>query len=160
MLFNFRHCHVVTFFFMFGYLFVFRLTDKFGLPPPSGQTNLIEMVIVLRVVGVAFEVNGSYLAMKKLKQKETKEVEGSVSDKDIIAKDGKDEGARQRKVKGQDVKDKKEHDNKPEKDDDFVELIDPEFIDLFHYTFNYIGLLTGTVYNIINFNLMICTRLL
>lgn len=53
---------------MFGYLFFFRLADKFGLTLPSGQTNLLEMIIVLRVVGVAFEINGSWLATVKAKK--------------------------------------------------------------------------------------------
>lgn len=90
---------------MFGYLFFFRLADKFGFSLSSGQTNLIEMIIVLRVVGVAFEINGSWLAMKNKKEESIK--------------------------------------NEKEKDDDFVEIINPDLSDLFHYSFNYIGLLTG-----------------
>lgn len=93
---------------MFGYLFFFRLADKFGLPLSSGQTNLIEMIIVLRVVGVAFEINGSWLAVGKAKKNENKD---------------------QKEVKT--------------KDDDFLEIINPDIQDLFHYSFNYIGLLTG-----------------
>lgn len=67
------------------------------------------MIIVLRVVGVAFEINGSWLAVGKAKKNENKE------------------------------------ENKEEKvkDDDFLEIINPDFQDLFHYSFNYIGLLTG-----------------
>ncbi|XP_013199840.2 lysophospholipid acyltransferase 7 [Amyelois transitella] len=114
-----RYSHVVTFFFMFGYLFFFRLSDKFGLPPPSGQTNLIEMIIVLRVVGVAFEMNGSWLAMGKKKKNEHA---------DLISKDGK------------------------EKDDEFLEIINPNLVDLVHYTFNYVGLLTGPYYRYRTFN--------
>lgn len=94
---------------MFGYLIIFRLSSKFGLKGSSGQTNLIEMIIVLRVVGVAFEMNGSWLAMAKKKEQESSEKESEPK----------------------------------AKDDDFVELINPESIDLFHYCFNYIGLLTG-----------------
>ncbi|XP_068631762.1 lysophospholipid acyltransferase 7-like [Battus philenor] len=107
-----RYCHIVTFFFMFGYLFFFRLADKFGLPLSSGQTNLIEMIIVLRVVGVAFEINGSWLGVGKAKKKEHKDVEI----KEI------------------------------ERDDEFIEIINPCFGDLFHYTFTYVGLLTGPYY--------------
>lgn len=95
---------------MFGYLFFFRLADKFGFPLSSGQTNLIEMIIVLRVVGVAFEINGSWLAVGKAKKNKEDKVEA-----------------------------KKE----TEKDDEFLELINPSLEDLFHYSFNYIGLLTG-----------------
>lgn len=91
---------------MFAYLFFFRLSDKFGLPLPTGQSNLIEMILVLRVVGVAFEMNGSWLAMGRKKRSEDVEVRN-------------------------------------DKDADFVELINPSLEDLLHYSFNYIGLLTG-----------------
>ncbi|CAH0719432.1 unnamed protein product, partial [Brenthis ino] len=109
-----KYCHVVTFFLMFGYLFFFRLADKFGFSLSSGQTNLIEMIIVLRVVGVAFEMNGSWLALAKTKNKDEKEDQKEKSVKD--------------------------------RDDDFLELINPNIVDLFHYSFNYIGLLTGPYY--------------
>ncbi|XP_063824859.1 lysophospholipid acyltransferase 7-like [Ostrinia nubilalis] len=115
-----RYCHIATFFLMFGYLFFFRLADKFGLPLSSGQTNLIQMIIVLRVVGVAFEINGSWLAMTK-KKKEEKDV----PPESVVIK---------------------------EKDDDFVEFINPNLIDLFHYSFNYVGLLTGPYYRYRTFN--------
>lgn len=95
---------------MFGYLFFFRMADKFGLPLSSGQTNLIQMIIVLRVVGVAFEINGSYLAIGKAKKEGT---EKQLSKDGII------------------------------KDADFLEIINPAIEDLFHYSFNYVGLLTG-----------------
>ncbi|XP_059045340.1 lysophospholipid acyltransferase 7 [Achroia grisella] len=108
-----KYCHIVSFFFMFGYLFFFRLANKFGLPLPSGQTNLIEMILVLRIVGVAFEINGSWLAMKSGKEK------------------GNEIGT-SKYIK--------------EKDDEFLELINPSLIDLFHYSFNYVGLLTGPYY--------------
>ncbi|XP_053607344.1 lysophospholipid acyltransferase 7 [Plodia interpunctella] len=107
-----RYCHVATFFFMFSYLFFFRLADKFGFPLPTGQTNLIEMIIVLRVVGVAFEINGSWLAISKKKKNEDKESSTELK----------------------------------EKDDEFLELISPNLVDLVHYSYNYIGLLTGPYY--------------
>ncbi|XP_039753969.1 lysophospholipid acyltransferase 7-like [Pararge aegeria] len=110
-----KTCHVFTFFFMFGYLMVFRLTNHFSSKGPSGQTNLIEMIIVLRVVGVAFEINGSWLAMIESRKKEKNPTE-------------------------------KESESQPARDDDFVEFINPSFVDLFHYCFNYIGLLTGPYY--------------
>ncbi|XP_049869111.1 lysophospholipid acyltransferase 7-like [Pectinophora gossypiella] len=106
-----KYCHIVTFFFMFGYLFFFRLADKFGLPLSSGQTNLIQMIIVLRVVGVAFEINGSWRAVGAGKKKE----------------------------------DKPDNDKK-EKDADFLEIHNPSLMDLFHYSFNYVALLTGPYY--------------
>ncbi|XP_061377342.1 lysophospholipid acyltransferase 7-like [Danaus plexippus] len=105
-----QKCHVTTFFFMFGYLTIFRLGERFGLSPSSGHTNLIEMIIVLRVVGVAFEMNGSYLAMIERKRGDRRD------------------------------------DRPKDRDEDFVELINPDYVNLFHYTFNYIGLLTGPYY--------------
>ncbi|KOB79401.1 Leukocyte receptor cluster member 4 protein [Operophtera brumata] len=101
---------------MFGYLFFFRLADKFGLSLPSGQTNLIEMILVLRVVGIAFEINGSWLAITQAK------------------------------------KDDKTAEVKKDKDPDFTEIINPSFMDLFHYTYCYIGLLTGPYYRYRTFN--------
>lgn len=104
---------------MFGHLFFFRLADKFGLPLPSGQTNLIQMILVFRVVGVAFDINGSWLALTKGKKNEYKD-----KLKEETGRYGSD------------------------RDDDFLEIIDPSTVDLFHYTFNYIGLLTGNLYNL------------
>lgn len=100
---------------MFGHLFFFRLADNFGLPLPSGQTNLIQMIIVFRVVGVAFDINGSWLAIAKGKKNEYKDKTGRYSQ---------------------------------DRDDDFLEIIQPSIVDIFHYTFNYIGLLTGNLYNL------------
>ncbi|CAD0199195.1 unnamed protein product [Chrysodeixis includens] len=111
-----KYCHIATFFLMFAYLFFFRMADKFGLQLPSGQTNLIEMILVLRVVGVAFEINGSWLAVGKAKKQEKE----------------------QKEVK--------------EKDDEFLEIINPDLLDLFHYAFNYIGLLTGPYYRYRTYN--------
>lgn len=67
---------------MFGYLFVFRLSNKLNLPASSGHTNLIEMIIVLRVVGVAFEINGSWLASAKAKKDENKKEQKDPNEKD------------------------------------------------------------------------------
>lgn len=109
---------------MFGYLFFFRLADKFGFSLSSGQTNLIEMIIVLRVVGVAFEMNGSWLAVAKAKRKKD----------EVATSENIDES------KNQGVKNK---------DDEFLELINPDTMDLFHYSFSYIGLLTGIFWAIL-----------
>lgn len=68
------------------------------------------MIIVLRVVGVAFEINGSWLAFANNKKE-----------------DGESKAPK-------DVKDK---------DPEFTEIVNPSLIDLFHYSFCYMGLLTG-----------------
>lgn len=34
---------------MFAYLFFFRTTNHFGIPLPSGHTNMIQMILTLKV---------------------------------------------------------------------------------------------------------------
>lgn len=34
---------------MFAYLFFFRMTNHFGIPLPSGHTNMIQMILTLKV---------------------------------------------------------------------------------------------------------------
>ncbi|XP_026475218.1 lysophospholipid acyltransferase 7 isoform X2 [Ctenocephalides felis] len=96
-----RKCHLVSFTFMFLYLFFFRCTTWFGIPYPPAHTNLIQMILTLKLVGLAFEVNESHT------QK-------------LVAK--------------------------KEQDHDSSE-INPTFIEMFHYGFNYIGVLTGPYYS-------------
>lgn len=45
----FRHCHILSFFFTFGYLIFFRMTTYFGIPYPPNHTNLIQMMVTLKV---------------------------------------------------------------------------------------------------------------
>lgn len=100
----FRKCHVVSFVFSFLYLFFFRTTIHFGIPYPPAHTNLIQMVLTLKLVGLAFELNTSYTSKKQ-----------------------KDTG------------------NKTKEEQLQTESIEFEltFIEIFHYAFNYIGVLTG-----------------
>lgn len=65
------------------------------------------MMLTLKLVGLAFEVNQTYLAKKK-------RLEGSSSseDKDLVLKEE-------------------------------YNAVDPSFLDIVHYSFNYIGVLTG-----------------
>lgn len=42
-------CHLITFGIMFGYLVFFRLTYVFGLPAVPGHTNMIQMLLTLKV---------------------------------------------------------------------------------------------------------------
>ncbi|XP_060859646.1 lysophospholipid acyltransferase 7 [Metopolophium dirhodum] len=65
-----RRCHILSFLFTFGYLIFFRMTTYFGIPYPPAHTNLIQMMLTLKLVGLSFEVHDSYLI--KLKQKDAK----------------------------------------------------------------------------------------
>uniref|UniRef100_A0A1Y1N572 Lysophospholipid acyltransferase 7 n=1 Tax=Photinus pyralis TaxID=7054 RepID=A0A1Y1N572_PHOPY len=92
------HCHLVSFGFSFLYLLFFRTTIYFGIPYPPAHTNMIQMILTLKLAGLGFEVNTAYLNRKKGSPEESS---------------------------GED---------------------DATFFDVFHYTFNYIGLLTGPYY--------------
>lgn len=106
MIFCFRKCHLVSFTFSFLYLFFFRSTIYFGIPYPPAHTNLVQMIMTLKLVGLAFEVNTSYQLRKK-----------------------RDTGQK----------------TDEEKLEDELNDVNPGFFDIFHYTFNYIGVLTGNI---------------
>lgn len=40
---------------MMSYLFLFRIVDKLGLPATSGHTNMLQMILTLKIIGFAFE---------------------------------------------------------------------------------------------------------
>lgn len=102
-----RQSHLVSFAFSFLYLLFFRTTIYFGIAYPPAHTNLVQMMLTLKLVGLAFEVNSAYL----LKQR-------------------KEEGKR----------------TLEERLEDESSYIDPGFVEIVHYTFNYIGVLTGPYY--------------
>ncbi|XP_026670048.1 lysophospholipid acyltransferase 7 [Ceratina calcarata] len=53
-------CHLASFYFSFFYLlFVSRLGDYVGLPVVSTHTNLILMIMTLKISGLAFEINAA-----------------------------------------------------------------------------------------------------
>ncbi|XP_008202594.1 lysophospholipid acyltransferase 7 [Nasonia vitripennis] len=53
-------CHLASFFWAFFYLlFVFRLSEWFGLPTPPGHANLVQMMLTLKLAGLAFEINSA-----------------------------------------------------------------------------------------------------
>ncbi|XP_030764555.1 lysophospholipid acyltransferase 7 [Sitophilus oryzae] len=60
-----RYCHIISFVFSFIYLIFFRTTIYFGIPYPPSHTNLVQMILTLKLVGLAFEVNSSHINTKK-----------------------------------------------------------------------------------------------
>ncbi|XP_017785549.1 PREDICTED: lysophospholipid acyltransferase 7 [Nicrophorus vespilloides] len=52
-----RKCHLISFAFSFLYLLFFRTTEYFGIPYPPDHTNLIQMMLTLKMVGLALELN-------------------------------------------------------------------------------------------------------
>ncbi|XP_015595369.1 lysophospholipid acyltransferase 7 isoform X2 [Cephus cinctus] len=62
---SWKVCHIVSFCFTFFYLLgFFRLADWYGLPLPSAHANLIQMMLTLKLSGMAFEVNSAAQAPK------------------------------------------------------------------------------------------------
>lgn len=59
--FNRKKCHLFCFAFMFGYLFLFRMASSLCFQAPAGHSNMILMILTLRLVGLSFEVNAAHL---------------------------------------------------------------------------------------------------
>ncbi|XP_076656148.1 membrane bound O-acyltransferase domain containing farjavit [Halictus rubicundus] len=55
-----KKCHLASFFFSFFYLlFIFRLGEYIGLPESPSHTNLVLMILTLKLSGLAFEINAA-----------------------------------------------------------------------------------------------------
>ncbi|XP_023239382.1 lysophospholipid acyltransferase 7-like [Centruroides sculpturatus] len=65
---NKQYCHVFSFVCCFLYLAFFRTAEYFGLTTPPAHTNAIQMILTLKMVGIAFELNHSH----KINQNATK----------------------------------------------------------------------------------------
>ncbi|KAM0727914.1 Lysophospholipid acyltransferase 7 [Formica fusca] len=97
---SWKKCHLVSLYFSFFYLLViFRFSDYFGLPNPSTHTNLVVMILTLKLPGLAFEINSAATAPSN-------DIQGANSDA-------------------------------------FKKIA---FMDVIHYSFSYMGVLTGPYY--------------
>ncbi|XP_055337429.1 lysophospholipid acyltransferase 7-like [Paramacrobiotus metropolitanus] len=61
-----RDCHKWSFAFCFGYLAFFRTAEHFGLPETTEFSNAVQLILTLKAVGVAFEINDTQLRRKGL----------------------------------------------------------------------------------------------
>ncbi|XP_050101398.1 lysophospholipid acyltransferase 7 [Anopheles aquasalis] len=95
-------CHLACFGFMFGYLCFFRALALLGYETPPGHTNMIQMILTLKLVGLAFEVNAAHTRRQ------------------LAAAGG----------------------GEPPKHIDQA-LLQLDMLNIFHYSFNYVGVLTG-----------------
>ncbi|XP_077263680.1 membrane bound O-acyltransferase domain containing farjavit isoform X2 [Temnothorax americanus] len=97
---SWKKCHLVSLYFSFFYLLViFRLGDYFGLSSPPTHTNLVVMILTLKLPGLAFEINSAATAPAD-------DAQGANSDA----------------------------------------LKKVNFMDIIHYSFGYMGVLTGPYY--------------
>lgn len=99
---NKRIIHIVSFTFSFAYLIFFRNTVLFGIPYPPAHLNLIQMLMTLKLVGLAFELHDT-----------TKAIEDEKNDPEF----------------------------------ETSKIPEPSQGDIFHYSFCYIGILTGPYYS-------------
>lgn len=111
---------------MFGYLAFFRLASKFGLPDPPGPLNMIQMVLTLKVSAVRglHLINCCHSVKSNLLQ---------------IAGVGFEKTASWKKLK---EKESKKSDEVEISEYD-VDIQSIGIVEIFHYSFNYIGILTG-----------------
>lgn len=89
---------------MMIYLLFFRTVHLFGLSTPPGHTNMIQMILTLKIIGLAFERDSVLTKLRDADKKDDKQIELTPAESD---------------------------------------LENISFINIFHYCFNYIGLLTG-----------------
>ncbi|XP_055541308.1 lysophospholipid acyltransferase 7 [Wyeomyia smithii] len=109
--FNRKACHLVSFGFMFGYLFLFRSLTFLGFEAPPGHSNMIQMILTLKLVGLAFEVNAAATKSAEIGQAKKDEAGETVA----LSENEK-------------------------------ALLKLDMLDVFHYSFNYVGVLTGPYY--------------
>lgn len=89
---------------MMIYLLFFRTVHLFGLSTPPGHTNMIQMILTLKIIGLAFERDSVLTKVREADKSSDKQIELTAAESDL------------RNI---------------------------AVIDIFHYCFNYIGLLTG-----------------
>lgn len=100
----FRKCHLIVFWFMMIYLLFFRTVHWFGLSTPPGHTNMIQMILTLKIIGLAFERDAVLTKLRDADKSDDKQLELTAAESNL-----------------QNI----------------------SVLDIFHYCFNYIGLLTG-----------------
>lgn len=100
---------------MMTYLLFFRTLHLFNLPVPPTHTNMIQMIMTLKIIGLAFERNAVFTKTRD-------------ADKGINADKGITLTAAERDIQ------------------------DISVMSMFHYCFNYIGLLTGKSFHYSNAN--------
>jgi len=110
-----RHVHWLSFLVGFAHLFLFRSCGMWAwLPPaPPAHTNAIQMILTLKMIGVAFEYRDSVVNKAKAK--------GQRSD---------------------DSEEKKEEEEQLQLEIEY-RSVDPSALDLFHYGLSHAGVLTG-----------------
>ncbi|XP_038068569.1 lysophospholipid acyltransferase 7-like [Patiria miniata] len=73
-----RKCHIWSFAFCFSYLTFFRAGHFFGLAAPTAFSNVVQLLLTLKLVGVAFEVHDSHeIETKQKNATSDQQIQGS-----------------------------------------------------------------------------------
>ncbi|XP_074647591.1 membrane-bound acylglycerophosphatidylinositol O-acyltransferase mboat7-like [Tubulanus polymorphus] len=64
-----RKCHIASFIWCFGYLVFFRTTHYLGLPKVPSHCNAVQLLMTLKLVGLAFEIHDSFKIRKEFHDK-------------------------------------------------------------------------------------------
>ncbi|CAH1795332.1 unnamed protein product, partial [Owenia fusiformis] len=70
-----KYCHIATFVWCFGYLVFFRTTHYCGLPKVNGPSNAVQLLLTLKMIGLAFEVHDTIIQRKTIEGKTKNEEE-------------------------------------------------------------------------------------
>ncbi|CAF4246661.1 unnamed protein product, partial [Rotaria socialis] len=62
-----RYVHIATFVWCFSYLLYFRTTDLFSIRLPVAHSNAIQLMLTLKLVGIAYEWHDSYTRLKTIR---------------------------------------------------------------------------------------------
>ncbi|CAF3740763.1 unnamed protein product [Adineta steineri] len=63
-----RYVHIATFIWCFSYLLFFRTMDFFSMRLPVSHSNAIQLMLTLKLVGIAFERHDSYIRLKTIRK--------------------------------------------------------------------------------------------
>jgi len=69
-----RTCHIWSFIYVFGYLLFFRTCERLGFPAPPSHSNAVQLLVTLRMVGMAYEIHA--LEETERKKKDDEKLDG------------------------------------------------------------------------------------
>lgn len=115
-----KYCHALSFVFSFLHLFCYRFSAMLGMPHPSNHTSAVQMLLTLKMVGLALEVQET----AKMKREVAKLNAGDILNDNQTKNEETSDVELSLKFQG----------------------VAPSFMDVMHYAFCYIGVLTGPYY--------------
>ncbi|VDP19867.1 unnamed protein product [Echinostoma caproni] len=84
-----RFIHYVAVLWCFGYLGFFRTCHHFGFAPNPPVANAVQLLITLRLIGVAFEIVDSWSVDQKLSENDSKQINSAERERLQLVKEMK-----------------------------------------------------------------------